>query len=150
MRKFWLVIPLVLVAVVWLYGCDESPVAPDSAVAATQQGEAAFAKKPPEPVPPTTGLVGVVMVINNTLDRTSPGNLQGEAFCPAGKVPIAGGVGSNGGSGNMIWQNTPVSSGSQKGWAGGMYLPNSWGGSIKIWAVCADGVWEDPALIVTP
>ena len=149
MRKFWLVIPLVLVAAVWLYGCDESPVAPDSAVAATQQSAqdgATFAKKPPEPVPPTTGLVGVQMVYTFA-SREGPGQWSAEAWCPEGKVPITGGVSSED-VGAQILASRPAM-GLGLGWMGAV----RWDTTImstkymQVFVVCADGVWEDPKVI---
>ena len=56
MRKLWLIIPLVLVAAVWLYGCDKVPVEPESAVVeSTTSSTPSYAKggKPKPPVLPT-------------------------------------------------------------------------------------------------
>ena len=118
MRKLWLLVLLVPFVAVWLYGCDESPVDPDSAVAATTAQESSTpqaAAKPP--TLPTAVKLSWTYVHESTYET---GEVAIFAECPDGTYPIAGGW-STGGCDVELLVNHPwlSSDRSRAGWYAG-------------------------------
>ena len=146
MRKLLLLTPLVLVAVLWLNGCDETPVEPQSANAATvtQEGGTAPAfktgDKPPTLPTPVT-LSGLEIVENERpVSIDGPSTSYAYAPCPDGKKPISGGYEfvEYGSTEVKLMASRPYVGSSFKGWMAAFYATGT--GSIRITAsaVCMD------------
>ncbi|MCL7972058.1 MAG: hypothetical protein M8866_08255 [marine benthic group bacterium] len=120
MRKLLLIAPLLLVAVLWLYGCDETPVEPPSAVAAeTQEGAAPTFKPGDKPPPlPTPVVLSGWQLASSGFISVAPGETKGvSAFCPEGKAPVSGGFLMSDDANYALTQHSPlVDSSDGPGW----------------------------------
>jgi hypothetical protein len=144
MRILAILASLFLVGAVWLYGCDETPLDPESRGAAETPESAPTLKQ--ANTPPTLRtpvmLSGWVYV-----EEESPVEPPGDqafvyAECPEGKIPISGG-----------WQIAPpwaandvsfshssptVTASGRAAWF--VRVHNDWSDNIKVWAhaICVD------------
>lgn len=146
MRKLLFLAPLVLVATVWLYGCDETPVEPESAIAATvtQEGPAPTFKagdKPPT-LPTPVALSGLVIVeLGRNVSVDGPSTAYSYSPCPEGKAPITGGIEyqAYGDAEVEVLGSVPYRSNEQWGWKGIFRLTGTQTSvDIGTSAICAD------------
>ena len=164
MRKLWLMIPLVLVAVVWLYGCDKASNPLEAATTAT--GETAlFAAGPkPKAQPNPIGCAqdevakwdetsGAWVCAADLQGATGPqpallsgyevvvasgngaqGYVNATVSCPTGKKPITGGHSLKTQAGELIHSHPTSDGWSVRAWN------NSTSNNelVKAWAACVD------------
>jgi len=148
MRKLWLLVLLVPLVGVWLYGCDETPDEPGSAVAATTAGESST---------PQMARVGAQAKTVRLSGVEVPGWAAGDANvgfhiatvdCSEGKWPIAGGYSIIGATNDYtVISNGPrPSAGNTHGsWsveAKRTAGSDTW--NLLAWAVCVDAEAASP------
>lgn len=150
MRKLWLLVLLVPFVGVWLYGCDESPVEPDFAVAATTAQESSTPQAAKVGTQAKTVRLSGVEVPGWASGDGNVGFHAATVNCAEGKWPIAGGYSILGGTTNNDY--TVISNGPRQF---GAAAYGSWEVEVKrtagsdtwnllAWAVCVDAEAASP------
>lgn len=144
-RKLPALLLLVPFGAVLVFGCDEVPTEPETAVAATTVQESSTPQAARVPGLPTPVKLSGLTLVRASVSIAAGGGDNVAASCPEGKYPVTGGVSyplmELGASFPVNLTNT------EWGWWGFCFNRDTVAHDCTVFAVCVDASLGDPPVI---